>query len=177
VASPALASVVASALGASIAPGTQRGYDSAARSYEMYCQVHTLVPYPVDPISFVGWIVWVSMQISVPSVKVYCAGVRSAQIDAGYVWDLEGNQLVARAMRYIKKRYGSPAKGMKVPISLGTLLLMCEKLRGWPVPGKMSHDDRLFVPRPRWLSLVFCVEANSSLLLNQEDRFSVHVMS
>jgi hypothetical protein len=122
--------VVASALGASILPGTQRGYDSAARSYEHYCYVHGLVSYPVDPISFVGWIVYVAMQISVASVKVYCAGVRSAQIDGGFVWDLEGNQLVARAMRYVKKRYGTAAKGLKVPISLGTLLLMCRKLRG-----------------------------------------------
>jgi hypothetical protein len=137
--------VVASALGASIKPGTQRGYDSAARSYEQYCTVHGLTPYPVDPISFVGWIVWIAMHISVASVKVYCAGVRSAQIDNGFVWNLEGNQLVARAMRYIKKRYGMAGKGMKVPVSLGTLVLMCANLKGWPSPKKMSHDDRLFV--------------------------------
>jgi hypothetical protein len=144
-ANPALASVVASALGASVKPGTQRGYDSAARSYEHYCSVHNLPPYPVDPISFVGWIVWMAMLISVASVKVYCAGVRSAQIDKGFVWDLEGNQVVARAMRYIKKRYGMAEKGLKVPVSLGTLLLMCARLAGWPSPSKMSHDDRLFV--------------------------------
>jgi hypothetical protein len=85
------------------------------------------------------------MLINVASVKVYCAGVRSAQIDNGFAWDLEGNQIVARAMRYIKKRYGMAGKGMKVPVSLGTLLLMCAKLNGWPSPSRMSHDDRLFV--------------------------------
>jgi hypothetical protein len=83
--------VVASALGASIKAGTQRGYDSAARSYEQYCSAHGLSPYPADPITFVGWIVWMAMRVSVASVKVYCAGVRSAQIDNGFVWDLAGN--------------------------------------------------------------------------------------
>jgi hypothetical protein len=144
-ADPALAGVLASALGSSINSNTQKGYDSAAASYERYCSVRRLRPYPADPITLAGWIVWQAMQISVASVKVYCAGVRSAQIDKGYEWTLTGNQLVARAMRYIKKRYGMAGKGLKVPISLGTLKLLCTKLAGWPRPDRMSHDDRLFV--------------------------------
>jgi hypothetical protein len=86
-----------------------------------------------------------AMCISVHSVKVYVAGVRSAQIDAGLPWALSGNPVVARAMRYIKRRYGMPDKALKVPISLGTLLCMCRHLVGWPSPPAMSHDDRLFV--------------------------------
>jgi hypothetical protein len=144
-ADPALGRVLAFALGSSIKPGTQRGYDSAAMSYERHCLNRNLTPYPVDPITLSGWIVWKAMLISVASVKVYCSGVRSAQIDLGIEWHLAGNQLVARAMRYIKKKYGMAGKGLKVPISLGTLLLMCAKLKGWPHPLAMSHDDRMFV--------------------------------
>ncbi len=85
------------------------------------------------------------MHISVRSMKVYLAALRSAQLDQGYAWSLAGNPQVARAMRAAKRMYGVSGQALKVPISLATLAKMCRHLPGWPVPDRMSHDDRLFV--------------------------------
>ena len=85
------------------------------------------------------------MRISVRSMRVYLSALRSAQIDHGFTWSLSGHPLVARALRAAKRRYGMTGQALKIPVSLATLLLMCKKIPGWPVPSLMCHDDRLFV--------------------------------
>jgi hypothetical protein len=73
------------------------------------------------------------------------SAVRSAHIDHGYQWELDGDPTVQRAYRFIKKRYGVSSKAFKVPLSLRVLLRMFAVLPGWPMPAAMSHDDRVFV--------------------------------
>jgi hypothetical protein len=85
------------------------------------------------------------MHISVGSLKVYLAALRSSQLDSGFEWTISGNITVARTIRSMKRKYGVSGQALKVPISLRTLLRMCRNLRGWPKPADMSHNDRLFV--------------------------------
>ena len=124
---------------------TQESYDSAASSFQRFCADRGLHDFPVDPIVLATWIVYEAVFIKISSLKGYLSGVRSAQIDRGYNWVLQGNPTCARALRFVKRKYGSPEKAMKIPISLGTLLRMCELIPGWPIPELVSHDDRLFI--------------------------------
>ena len=128
-----------------LSPSTQRGYSSAVNSYLCFCSVRSIAPWPCDPIWVCAWITQTVMHVSVRSMKLYLAALRSAQIDQGYEWNLAGNVQVARAMRAAKRIYGVSGQALKVPISLATLLKMCRHLPGWPNPSCMSHDDRLFV--------------------------------
>jgi hypothetical protein len=144
-ADPVLARVVDDALGSSTAAVTQACYASALKLYLSFCLVRELDPFPVDGMLLAAFCVWACMTISVASLKVYLASIRSAQIDEGHLWSMQGNPLVARAVRYVKRRYGMADKALKVPISLATLHRMCHCLAGWPVPAAMSHEDLLFV--------------------------------
>ena len=142
---PSLAHHVSAFVDSHIQPSTQAGYDSATRSWLHFCSLRKISPFPPDPVWVVAWIVQSLCYISVRSMKVYLAALRSACIDALGEWKLAGNLLVARAMRAAKKRYGVSGKALKVPISLGTLLAMCKRIIGWPNPALMGHDDRVFI--------------------------------
>ena len=142
---PVLAGVTAESMMSHISPSTQRGYDSATNSYFSFCAVRGIEPWPCDSIWVCAWITQTVMHVSVRSMKVYLAALRSAQLDQGYEWSLAGNMQVARAVRAAKRMYGISGQALKVPISLATLAKMCRFLPGWPVPSCMSHDDRLFV--------------------------------
>lgn len=72
---------------------------------------------------------------------------------------------VSRAERYLKRRYGVAGgvagKTLKVPISLGTLLMMCSYIPGFPNPAAMCHNDRLFVAASAMAVVCFCAEGSS----------------
>jgi hypothetical protein len=142
---PVLASNLSSALSSHVKPNTLSSYDSATASYLKFCKIRSVTPFPVDPVWIAAYIVHVTMHISVSSLKVYLAAIRSSQIDAGFEWSIGGNVTISRTIRAMKLKYGMSGQALKVPISLRTLLRMCQFLRGWPKPAKMSHNDRLFV--------------------------------
>ena len=80
---PILASVLNSALWEHVAPSTRRCYTSAIKSYVDFCAVRSVDPFPVDAVWLAAWCVWAAMAISVNSIKVYLAAIRSAHIDTG----------------------------------------------------------------------------------------------
>ena len=131
---PALAEVLANALGSSVSPETQRCYDSGTNKYLKFCSIHSIDPFEVDPVWLSLFIVVTAMCVSVPTLKVYLSAIRSAQIDAGFEWTLSGNPVVTRALRYVRRRYGEQGKALKIPISTATLLKMVSKIDCWPHP-------------------------------------------
>jgi hypothetical protein len=142
---PVLAERLARDLTSHIAASTQRGYDSATKCYLRFCVVRKVSPFPCDSIWVAAWISNTTLFISVRSMKVYLAGVRSSQIDAGFSWHLGDDPMVARALRSAKYRYGMSGQALKVPISLAVVLSMCMHIRGWPNLSRLSHNDLLFV--------------------------------
>ena len=142
---PVLAAATVDFLGHHIVPPTQSTYDSATRQYLRFCSVRGISPWPPDAVWIVAWIVDTTMRVSVGSMKVYLAGVRSATINKGMEWELRGNALVARALRAAKRKYGEAGSALKVPISLFILRKMCVRIPGWPRADLMDFDDVLFV--------------------------------
>jgi hypothetical protein len=94
---------------------------------------------------FAAFIVDAGDSVSVATLKGYISAIRSTQHDKLIPWALDGNYVVARAFRAVKKRYGSASKALKIPISMSTLLLIFRRIPGWPRPEKMNHNNRLFV--------------------------------
>jgi hypothetical protein len=142
---PVLADVLDSALLAHIAPTTRATYTSACKQYLGFCDTRHLSPFPVDAVWLAAYCVFACMFISVNSLKVYLSSIRSAHIDTGFDWEMSGNQTVARAIRFVKRKYGMADKALKVPVSLATLHRMCRCLKGWPNMRKMLFDDVVFV--------------------------------
>ena len=83
--------------------------------------------------------------ISLASLKLYLSGIRSASIDRGFSWLLDGDPVCSRTLRSLKRRYGCPEKALKVPLSFSLLIRLFSLLPGWPRSHAMCHDDRLFV--------------------------------
>ena len=164
------------ALSACIAPRTRACYDSAVKGYLTFVSDRDLCPFPVDALTLASWCVYTCTTVAVRSLKVYLSSVRSAHIDAGFNWTLEGSPIVARAVRFLKRRYGMKDKALKVPISLSTLLSMCKRLPGWPIPRDMCHDDRLFIAASAMAIVCFlrggeflCSSGSGRPLLRQRD--------
>ena len=129
-----------------VVASTRRSYDSVTKKYVEFCEVRGLRPFPVDDITLAGWILVLCTSVKVSSLKVYLAGVKHSQVSMTMdPWRLDGSEVIRRVMRYVKRRYGDAAQGIKTPVTLAAVAAMCCRLRGWPVPEDMSHDDRLFV--------------------------------
>ena len=142
-ADPVLAALVSNALQSSVVPTTYNTYNSATRQYIKFCTDRCLPPFPVDRIILCAWILYMAMSIKVSSLKMYLAGVRFTQELRGEVWDLAGNDLVRRTLRYVKRRYPVVAAIIKFPVSLDTIRAFFPTIHGWPYD--LCHDDHMCV--------------------------------
>ena len=141
---PVLADLVGEGLIRSVLPSTRSSYETGAVSWINFCDARGLVPWPVDAVWFVAWMRRQAMLVSVPSLRMYMAGIRYFQEMEGHEWGLRENQLVRRMMRFLKRRYPSKDKADKVPITTALLRRLLVLLPGWPVLGEMSANDRSF---------------------------------
>jgi hypothetical protein len=114
-------------------------------SYTEWCEFACIEPWPVDAVRLAGWAVDSATHLKVSSIASYASGLKFSQPRYTDVpWSLDGNIMVRQAMRFIKRKYGDPGKGVKFPVCLKAVRAMLPLLPGWPVATNMSHDDRLF---------------------------------
>jgi hypothetical protein len=124
--------------------GTGSTYRTAARDFAAFCRRRGLAKYPVDQVSFCGYLHTAAKRIMMSSLGVYMAGIKDAAILAGYGWSLTGNEMVRRTMRYLKHKHPAKAKGRKLPITVQVLYKILPLLPGWPNMSAMSAEDRVF---------------------------------
>ena len=127
-----------------ILESTRSSYSTAATQYIQFCEIRAVDPWPVDPIWFCAWLLLISKSVLHTSLKMYMAGVRSAQELEGWTWKLNGHGVVRRTIRWIRRRYPVSSVAPKMAISTSLLRAILPHIPGWPVAGAMSHDDRLF---------------------------------
>ena len=142
---PRLATLLDEAITGHVVPSTLSGYKSAVSSFESFCAAHGVPAFPVDMLWLCSWLVFSAMSVSVPSLKVYLAGIRFECGSRGLIWAGNGNEFVRRTIRFLKRRYGCVSSRNKVPISISLISKLCPFLPGWPVVHSMSHDDRLWI--------------------------------
>jgi hypothetical protein len=144
-ASPYAARQLCVALRDSIGSRTLNGYGSAERSYERWCAVRGLPPWPVDEICLAAWLVHLGTSISVASIHNYASAVKFVHPwKCAVPWACDGSVLVRQALRHLKKKYGMAGKGAKYPVCMSTLRSVLPLLSGWPEPSLMAHDDLMF---------------------------------
>jgi hypothetical protein len=143
-ADPMLAWMVNTGVHEHCVPGTVSSYNTGARDYIRFCEARGLDPWPVDEVTYCGWLHVTAARIKMSSLGMYMAGVRNSSILFRHEWDMAGNEMVRRSMRYLKRKYPAMAKGSKVPITVGVLARILPLLAGWPDMARMSEDDRVF---------------------------------
>ena len=143
-ADPVLAATVDHGLQHHYTRGTGSSYGTGARDYVRFCRGRGLQPWPVDEVSYCGWMHVVAKRIKVTSLGMYMAGVRNASILEGWSWDTSKMELVRRTMRFLRKKYPVETKGEKVPITVAVLRTILPRLPGWPDMSQMSEEDRVF---------------------------------
>lgn len=141
---PVLAEMVNTALVNSVVVTTQSSYRTAAGTWLKFCLLRGVEPWPVDRVWLCGWLVEKASSVKVQSLKVYMAGIRYYQQMEGFRWNLARDQMVARVLRYLKRRLPAKEKGEKVPVTVGLLKRILPLLNGWPDLARMEPDDRVF---------------------------------
>ena len=96
---------------------SERGYASALRAYTNYCCLREEPVFPADEIFVAGYIIHICSSISVSSLKVYLAAIKHFQELEGHNWDLRGNEMIRRALRFVKRRHPRPTIALKFPLS------------------------------------------------------------
>jgi hypothetical protein len=124
---------------------SERGYASALRAYTRYCFLREEPAFPADEIFVAGYIIHMCSSISVSSLKVYLAAIKHFQELEGHNWDLRGNEMVRRALRFVKRRHPRPTIALKFPLSTQVLRSIFPCMPGWPNWSFMSHDDRVII--------------------------------
>ena len=141
---PQLALLVDEGLRSHCTINTVSSYATGARDYVRFNSNRGLAPWPVDEVTYCGWLHVTADRIKMSSMNVYMAGVRDASILVGHGWDMTDNESVRRTMRFLKRKHPAKAKGQKVPITVGVLHRILPLLPGWPDMSRMSEDDRVF---------------------------------
>ena len=141
---PGLAGTVDLGLREHYTKNTGSTYRTGANDYSRFCENRALRPWPVDEITYCGWLHVTARRIKISSMAMYMAGVRDASILAGYPWHLRGNEMVRRTMRYLKRRHPITPKAAKMPITVAVLRRILPLLHEWPDMARMTADDRVF---------------------------------
>ena len=139
--------LLSEALQSHITSRTKAGYASALKRWLRFCEARKVPPFPADELWLASYVVshCVATSIAVSSLKVYLSAIQYEQVLRGHEWTLKGSEMVRRALRFVKKRYGAPGKALKVPVSLSVLRALLQHVPGWPRWERMCHDDRVFV--------------------------------
>lgn len=142
---PGLAGLLENAVRQHVLPGTRASYSCAVRQFVRFVEARDGAPaFPVQAVWVAAWALFMSFGISVQSLKAYLSALRYEQGCRGFAWDLEGNELVRRVIRYVSRRYGAPRRSIKFPVTVDVLRRIFPRLDGWPNLRLMSHDDRVF---------------------------------
>ena len=127
---PALANRVDFGIRNHYVVGTASSYATGARDYVRFCRNRGLQPWPVDQITFCGWLHASACRIKISSLSMYMGGVRDTSILLNHGWSLSGNEMVRRSLRYLKRKYPAQPKTFKVPVTVTVLTRILPFLRG-----------------------------------------------
>jgi hypothetical protein len=104
---PVMARMLSEAVTESVTLGCRRKYDSVTEKYAVFTENRGFEPFPVDQVLVGSWILELCTSIQVSSLKMHLAGIKSSQLLLTSVpWPLDGNELINKVMRFVKRRLG-----------------------------------------------------------------------
>ena len=125
----------------SISEGCRSTYRCGFDSLVDFCAKMSLCALPVDAITLCAWMMFKAKTIKVKSVVKYVCGIRYVHTLEGFEWSLSNHPFIQRAITSLKMRYPTTSIMQKIPLSLHMLIQMCQGMRGWPAPTRLSFDD------------------------------------
>jgi hypothetical protein len=93
----------------------REGYSSAAKKCLRFCSDRCIEPYPAEDLWVAAYIIDVVSSIKISSPKVYLAAMQYTQVLEEHRWTLAGNELIRRALRFVKRRQPGPDQGSQIP--------------------------------------------------------------
>ena len=106
-------------------------------------------PIPADSLSLCMWADHVTHRADKPlkpsSVRKYLSAIRFAHLASGFPWDFSENPQLSMVLSALEKEFPESGRLLKVPMSVGLLLLLCEHIPGWPHLSRLSFEDLLWV--------------------------------
>ena len=117
-------------------------YASALVRYTNFCVTRNIPMFPAESLWIAAYMDRISTSISMASMGTYLAAIRHFQVMENYKWDLEGDEIIRRMLRFLKKQFPSKPKALKFPLSIDVLRKIIALMPGWPNWAAMSHDDR-----------------------------------
>jgi hypothetical protein len=137
---------LSSLLGVAVKPKTAATYGSAFGQLRHFCTTRGLQFLPVDSVTLCAWLTFKADQgVKTKSLSKYVSGVRHAHLLCLGLWPLSGDLLVPLTLRAAGARAPSSDRRQKAPLSLDTLLLICQSMRGWPDLAALDYDDLLWL--------------------------------
>jgi site-specific recombinase XerD len=114
---------VQSFLNASRSKNTVRGYRSSFKQFEGWCIASGWSPLPASPEAIVRYISAQAGRLKAGTLGHHLAAIAKAHRDAGFPSPVRDNQLIADALKGIKRIYGS-AIAQKSPVLTDDLRMM-----------------------------------------------------
>jgi hypothetical protein len=143
-ADPVLASMLGVGVTDHVVANVRSSYATAAESYERFCSLRSLSPWPTDSIQVAAWLLDLVDTVKPDSMQMYLSGLQYHQALLNMPWTLSGDEIVRRTLRYLKRNFPSSSGKQKTAVSVGVLKAILPLLPGWPIFERMSQDDRAF---------------------------------
>ena len=141
---PTMSALLLKALDSSVVATTKVNYDSATRQYMHFCDVRQFQAFPVAACTLGAFLLRKTTSVSADSLRLYVSAIRHDSISRGDTWTLNGNPLIGRVMRYIRRAFPKCSKGAKFSVTLGMIMKLLPLLPKWPDYRSMAYDDLLF---------------------------------
>ena len=109
---------------------TGSSYRTASNDFLRFCFKRGLIPWPVDQVTFCGWLHVSARRILMSSLETYMAGVRDCSILLGHGWSLSGNEMVRRSLRFLKRKHPARPRALKMPVTVSVLTRILPLLPG-----------------------------------------------
>ena len=164
---------------------TRRAYDKAWRSFESFCESHSLDPLPAHPDVVRWYVAWMSTQVddwgsprfAIATIRQYLAGVADRHLRHGHL-DPTGHRAVSDLVRGLTKlRASRPVR--KRPLMLDDVIRVIGAMDhdSYPVGVSAARDSAAI-----WLGFAGAMRRDevsrlrlNSLELHRDDGMHVHV--
>lgn len=110
-------------------PDTRRSYSAAVRSYESFCRLQQLTPWPASRLSLGTWVVQRAFggnlegqgQVAGDTIQKYLAALRSVHVDRGEPVEVFDDHHVRRLVQGARNLFPARAREQRLPITKDVL--------------------------------------------------------
>lgn len=124
-------------LSLSLSTNTLASYDTALRSFSIFCAQDRTVPFPLAERTLIRYICFLARRIKYSSIKIYLSGIRFHSLIRGYKADIDSMHKLYYVLRGIRRHHSQIYLSLqKAPILRSDLSIFYDV-----VSFKLSHHN------------------------------------